>query len=92
MGEAATAADQFGAGLDDLNATMQASVDGTPIDVASAETAAKKFTEQARDAMDRCLAAPRQAAGLLTARRAFIPLWEGGEGGVSRTAGGVRRP
>jgi hypothetical protein len=62
VGEAVTAAEQFAAGLDDLNATMRSSVDGTTIDVASAETAANTFTEQARDAMDACLATGRQAA------------------------------
>jgi hypothetical protein len=62
VGEAATAAEQFDAGLDDLNTTMKTSVDGTTIDVASAETAANMFTEQARDAMDTCITAARQAA------------------------------
>jgi len=62
VGEAATAAEQLGAGLDDLNATMKASVDGTTIDVASAETAANTFTEQARGAMDTCVTAAHQAA------------------------------
>lgn len=62
VGEAATAAERLGASLEDLNAAMQASVDGTTIDVASAETAATTFTEEARGAMDTCLAVERQAA------------------------------
>lgn len=62
VGEAATAAGRFGAGLDDLNATMQEAVDGSTVDVESAETAADTFTDEARGAMDTCLAAGRQAA------------------------------
>ncbi|WP_423464326.1 hypothetical protein ACO229_07130 [Promicromonospora sp. MS192] len=62
VGEAAAAAEQLGAGLDDLNATMKASVDGTTIDVASAEAAANTFTERARGAMDTCVTAAHQAA------------------------------